>query len=90
MSTWTGAPSACAFALGLNDMTNGTAAIPTPAAPATLVATLRKCRRFRPDFSLIELVPLKYSDSVGQSRRAARKNRPNYTQPFAGLPTGAA
>jgi hypothetical protein len=48
MSTVTGAPSACAFALGRNDATNGQAVAIAPAPPVTNVATVRKWRRVNP------------------------------------------
>src|SRR5690606_6108932 len=41
----TGAPSACARALGFHDARNGTAVAAKPATPVTVVATNRKCRR---------------------------------------------
>jgi hypothetical protein len=51
MSTVTGAPRACARALGLNEATNGTAVAIAPAPPVTTVATVRKCRLVKPVLS---------------------------------------
>src|SRR5688572_32906233 len=45
MSCSTGAPSACARALGFHDARNGTAVIAAPAMPVTVVATSKKWRR---------------------------------------------
>ena len=51
MSTVTGAPSACARALGLKEATNGTAVAIAPAPPVTTVATVKKCRLVKPVLS---------------------------------------
>ena len=51
ISTVTGAPSACARALGLKEATNGTAVAIAPAPPVTTVATVKKCRLVKPVLS---------------------------------------
>src|SRR5687768_3648517 len=56
MSCSTGAPNACARALGFQEARNGTAVIAAPARPVTVVATSRKWRRPPSTPSLLELV----------------------------------
>jgi hypothetical protein len=43
--TSTGTPIACALALGIHDLINGTAAKPTPTPPMTEVVATRNLRR---------------------------------------------
>src|SRR5882672_648130 len=74
----TGAPSACARALGLNEATKGTAVAIAPTPPVTTVATVKKCRRVNPVLSAIEhssthgakhQVPPKCDQNVQKSAR---------------------
>jgi hypothetical protein len=60
ISTSTGAPAAFALAEGIHDDKNGHATKPTPTAPTTLVALVRKRLFFKsiscPDIRLLSLL----------------------------------
>src|SRR5687768_13857739 len=56
MSCSTGAPNACARALGFQEARNGTAVNAAPATPVTVVATSRKWRRPPSTFSTSDVI----------------------------------
>src|SRR5688572_9466517 len=69
MSCSTGAPSACARALGFHDARNGTAVSAAPAMPVTVVATSRKWRRPPSTFSTSEVIHDLREASFARARR---------------------